>query len=232
MEGIEGLVCRRGEHASGVMIYNNSPFETNAIMRSPNGDLTTQFELHDSDKMGDTKFDMLVTDICDKMTICIDLLQKENYIDSNLTLRQAYNKYLHPSSLNLDDEKLWDSLAKGQVLDVFQFSTGVGLQAAQKIKPKNIIELTSANCLMRLMGESGEERPMDRYCRLKDNFDLWYQEVKDRNLSQEEIKILEPYYVPNFGVPASQEDLMLVCMDKNIAHFTLKEANSARKIVA
>ena len=34
------------------MLYNNSPFETNAIMRSPNGDLTTQFELHDSDKMG------------------------------------------------------------------------------------------------------------------------------------------------------------------------------------
>ena len=166
------------------------------------------------------------------MTICIDLLQKENYIDSNLTLRQAYNKYLHPSSLNLDDEKLWDSLAKGQVLDVFQFSTGVGLQAAQKIKPKNIIELTSANCLMRLMGESGKERPMDRYCRLKDNFDLWYQEVKNRNLSQEEIKILEPYYVPNFGVPASQEDLMLVCMDKNIAHFSLKEANLARKIVS
>lgn len=52
IEGIEGLVCRRGEHASGVMIYNNSPFETNAIMRSPNGDLTTQFELHDSDQMG------------------------------------------------------------------------------------------------------------------------------------------------------------------------------------
>ena len=52
MEGIEGLICRRGEHASVVMIYNNSPFETNAIMRSPNGDLTTQFELHDSDKMG------------------------------------------------------------------------------------------------------------------------------------------------------------------------------------
>ena len=44
--------------------------------------------------------------------------------------------------------------------------------------------------------------------------------------------ILEPYYLPNYGVPASQEDLMMVCMDKNIAHFTLKEANSARKTVA
>jgi DNA polymerase-3 subunit alpha len=52
IQSISGLVNKRGQHASGVMIYNNSPFETNAIMRSPNGDLTTQFELHDSDLMG------------------------------------------------------------------------------------------------------------------------------------------------------------------------------------
>lgn len=52
IKSIEGLVCKRGQHASGVMMYNNSPFETNALMRSPNGDLTTQFELHDSDLMG------------------------------------------------------------------------------------------------------------------------------------------------------------------------------------
>ena len=74
------------------MLYNNSPFETNAIMRSPNGDLTTQFELHDSDKMGDTKFDTLVTEICDKITICIELLQKENIIDKSLSLREVYNQ--------------------------------------------------------------------------------------------------------------------------------------------
>ena len=52
IESISGLINKRGQHASGVIFYNNSPFETNALMRSPNGDLTTQFELHDSDKMG------------------------------------------------------------------------------------------------------------------------------------------------------------------------------------
>lgn len=52
IQSISGLVNKRGQHASGVMMYNNSPFETNALMRSPNGDLTTQFELHDSDLMG------------------------------------------------------------------------------------------------------------------------------------------------------------------------------------
>lgn len=56
--GIEGLICRRGQHASGVMMYNVSPFETTALMRSPNGDITTQFDLHASEALGDTKFDL------------------------------------------------------------------------------------------------------------------------------------------------------------------------------
>lgn len=50
--GIENLVVRRGQHASGVMMYNHSPFDTTALMRSPNGDITTQFDLHRSEKLG------------------------------------------------------------------------------------------------------------------------------------------------------------------------------------
>ena len=232
IESISGLINKRGQHASGVMIYNNSPFETNAIMRSPNGDLTTQFELHDSDLMGDVKYDFLVTEICDKITTCVELMQEDNIVEKDLSLREIYNKYLHPAVLNLEDKRLWKALGEGSVLDVFQFSTGVGLATAKQVKPKNPAELTSANALMRLMGEKGKERPLDRYCRLKNDIEQWYKEVRDRGLSEDEIKILEPYYLPNYGVPASQEDLMMVCMDEKIAHFSLKEANAARKTVA
>jgi len=52
MLSIEGLVNKRGQHASGVILYNETPFETNAIMRSPNGDLITQFALHESEYLG------------------------------------------------------------------------------------------------------------------------------------------------------------------------------------
>lgn len=232
IQSIEGLICKRGQHASGIILYNNSPYDTNALMRSPNGDLTTQFDLHMSEQCGDVKYDFLVTEICDKITICIDMLQKEGFFEEGLNLRQVYDQYLHPSVLNLEDERMWDALGKGTVMDVFQFSTGVGLATAKQIKPRDPIQLTSANALMRLMGEKGKERPMDRYCRLKNDMQLWYNEVKNRGLTEEEIKILEPYYLPNFGTPYSQEDLMEVCMDKNIAHFTLAEANMARKIVA
>ena len=232
IQSIEGLICKRGQHASGVILYNNSPYDTNALMRSPNGDLTTQFDLHMSEQCGDVKYDFLVTEICDKITICIDMLQKEGFFEHDLGLRQVYDRYLHPAVLNLEDSRMWDALGNGTVMDVFQFSTGVGLATAKQIKPRDPVQLTSANALMRLMGEKGKERPMDRYCRLKNDMQLWYREVRSRGLSEEEIKILEPYYLPNFGTPCSQEDLMEVCMDKNIAHFTLAEANMARKIVA
>ena len=47
---IEGLVCRIGEHAGGV-IFNDEPFtNSTALMKVPNGDIVTQFDLHDSEK--------------------------------------------------------------------------------------------------------------------------------------------------------------------------------------
>ena len=201
-------------------------------MRSPNGDLTTQFDLHDSEWLGDVKYDILLTEVCDKIIACVNLLQENDLMEKELTLRQVYNKYLHPAVLDLEDTRLWDALAAGTVLDVFQFNTGVGLATAKQVKPRNPTELTSANALMRLMGEKGKERPLDRYCRIKEDINRWYDEVRERGLSEEEIKVLEPYYLPNYGVPADQESLMLVCLDEKLAHFTLKEANNARKIVA
>ena len=55
------VVNKRSQHASGVILYTNSPYDTTAIMRSPNGNLTTQFELHQSEQLGDTKFDLKKT---------------------------------------------------------------------------------------------------------------------------------------------------------------------------
>lgn len=232
MISIEGLICKRGQHASGVILYNNSPYDTCALMRSPNGDLITQFSLHDAEALGDVKYDFLLTEICDKITNCLSLLQADGKIDKSLSLREVYNSVLHPEKINLQDERIWNALAQGSVMDVFQFNSDVGLQSAKTIKPRNPTEMMMANSLMRLMVEKGKERPLDRYVRLKNNFSLWYDELNMRGFSQDEVALLEKYYVPRWGVPAMQEDLMMICMDKHIANFSLKEANDARKIVA
>ena len=230
--GIDGLVNKRSQHASGVILYNDDPWKTGAVMRSPNGDLTTQFSLHHAEAMGDTKFDFLVTEICDKIANAINLLKDDGYFSECNNLREIYNKYLHPDVINLKDDKIWDTLASGEVVDLFQFDSPVGGQAIKSILPRNPLQMMMANALTRLTGEKGQERPIEKYVRFKNDINQWYKECQNWGLTKEEIKILEPYYLPVYGVPTTQEKLMLLCMEPKLAHFTLKESNAARKICA
>lgn len=86
---------------------------------------------------------------------------------------------------------------------------------------------------MRLMAsEPGAETPIDKYVRFKRDIRLWYKEMDDFGLTKEEQKTLEPYFKSSYGVPPSQEQLMLMLMDKNICGFSLAESNAARKTVA
>lgn len=228
---IEGLVNHRGSHASGVILFGDDPFEHSAFMKTPKGEITTQFDLHDAEYMGLTKYDFLVTEVQDKLVQTIQLLQEDNEIEPELSLREVYNKYFHPNVLPLTDQKIWDALGKVSVINTFQFDSQVGAQVAKKLKPQNVLEMADANGLMRLMGEDGEERPMDKYYRFKQNIQLWYDEMTKFGLTKEEQKTLEPYFKSSYGVPPSQEQLMRMLMDDKICHFSLGEANAARKIV-
>ena len=232
IKGIEGLVSRRGIHASGVILFDKDIFNEAAVMRARNGNLTTQWDLHDQEAAGSVKYDFLLTAVQDIIIKTIDLLQADEVIDPKLTLREAYNKYLHPSVLPKDDKKMWDALAKGSVIGCFQFEGQVGQQAAKKIKPQTPLEAADANGLMRLMAsEPGAEMPLDKYVRYKNNISLWYKEMSDFGLTEEEQKYLEPYFKQSYGVPPSQEQLMKMLMDEHLCDFTLAEANAARKIV-
>ena len=230
---IEGTVKSRGIHASGIIFFDEDPYQFGCFMKAPSGEITTQFDLHDAEAAGMTKFDFLATDVQDKLTQFINILQEKRIIESNLSLREAYNKYFHPNVLPIDNNtKIWDAIENGKVLDLFQFDGEVGKQAAKKVKARNIVELCDANGLMRLMtAEKGQETPMDKYVRFKNDISLWYKEMDDFGLTKEEQKTLEPYFKSSYGVPPSQEQLMKMLMDKDICNFTLAEANTARKIV-
>lgn len=49
---IEGLINHRGSHASGVILFDGNPFAHGAFMKTPKGEVTTQFDLHDAEYMG------------------------------------------------------------------------------------------------------------------------------------------------------------------------------------
>ena len=233
MLGIKNLVSRRGSHASGVVFFDEDPYEHCAFMKTPKGEIITQWDLHQVEFMGNTKYDLLVTNVEDKILRTISLLQEAGEIESNLSLREVYNKYLHPNILPIEDEKIWDAIDNNKIIDLFQLDSEVGRQATTKIKPRTIQELSDSNGLMRLAAsEKGSETPMEKYIRFKNDISLWYTEMKRYGLTQEEVKAVKPYFEISYGVPPSQEQLMRMLMDTNICNFSLAEANDARKIIS
>ena len=229
---IEGVVKQRGCHASGVILYNDDIYDTAAIMRTPSGDLITCYDLHMAEAAGDTKYDFLVTEVSDKIITCLNLMVEDKVVE-DIGLRNLYNKYLHPEHIDTTNPDIWEHLAAGDILDVFQFNSGVGLAVAKKVKPQNPLEMTAANAMMRLMSEKGKESQQDRFARLKSlGIQAFDKEMWSYNLPSKMIAAMHKYCDTYFGCCAIQEQMMQILMDENIAKFTLAEANDARKIVA
>ena len=232
MIGIEGLVNKRSSHASGVIMFDEDPYEFGCFMKTPSGDIITQYDLHMCEAAGMTKYDFLLTEVQDKIAQCIKFLQEDGQIESDLSLKEVYDKYFHPDVLDIENKEVWDNIKNGRILNIFQFDSAVGAQAAKRIAPSSMVELSDANGLMRLMtAEKGAETPMDKYIRFKNNIKLWYDEMRAAHLTDSEMKTLEPYFKSSYGVPPSQEQLMMMLMDEDICNFSLAEANAARKIV-
>ena len=230
IRSIEGIINKRSSHASGVILYGVDPYDTASFMRTPSGDLITCFDLHKAEAAGDTKYDFLVTEISDKIIKCFEMLVSDNVID-DLPLRQLYNKYIHPEIIDTKQQGIWDHLTSGDVLDVFQFSTGVGLAIAKKLKPQNPMEMTAANAMMRLMSEKDKESQQDRYARIqKQGLQVFDKEMDRANFTEEQKSIMHKHCDQYWGCCAIQEQMMELLME--IAGFTLGEANNARKIVA
>lgn len=118
---LEGTISNRSIHASGV-IFNDKghEFDHGAIMTAPDGTLITQWSLHDQEAAGKVKIDSLVTDVMEKITQAIFLLQENNLIEPELSLKEAYDKYLHPDVLPLEDDRIWDNIDNGKVQSMFQ----------------------------------------------------------------------------------------------------------------
>ena len=227
---IEGIVNKRSSHASGVILYDADPYETTSFMRTPSGDLITCYDLHKAEAAGDTKYDFLVTEISDKIIKCFDLLVEDNVVE-NIGLRALYNKYIHPEVMDTTDQRIWDHLAAGDVMDVFQFATGVGLAIAKKLRPQNPMEMTAANAMMRLMSEKGKESQQDRYVRIQQQgLRVFEQEMINHQFDEHLRGLMHKHCDQYYGCCAIQEQMMELLMD--VAGFSLGEANSARKVVA
>jgi hypothetical protein len=219
-------------HNCGVLIVNDAITNKNALMRTPGGELVSQFSLEDSEYVGNIKYDLLNTKTCAMIQVTLEMLIEHGNIKWQGSLRETYNKYLHPDVIDRETLEMWNLLDKGELISAFQFDSPVGEQALKAIKPVNLLEATNANNLMRLMVEDGAEQPLEMYVRYKQDINQWYQDMKTFGLQEHEIKIMEKHLLKDYGVCSTQEGMMLLTMDNNVADFNVVDSNLARKGVA
>lgn len=230
---IEGLICRLGEHAGGV-IFVDEPFtNSTALMRAPNGDIMTQFDLHDCEDVSLIKYDLLSVEALDKMHICLDLLTDLGYIEPGATLKETYEKTIGIYNLERTASDMWKMVWEHKIHSLFQMEKQSGIQGIALVHPESVDDLATLNSVIRLMAqEKGGEQPLNKFARFKNNIDLWYDEMRRYGLTEAEQKILEPVIKISYGICESQEGFMQLVQIPECGGFDLNFADQLRKAIA
>lgn len=230
MVNIEGIVSGRSQHASGTIVYPNTYTNYNAMMKTKKGLEVTQFDADDTEAMGGLKLDFLSISGLARVRKCMDLLLEDGLIEWQGNLRETYNKYFHPDKLDMTSKGMYDMLLNGDVFDAFQMSSPVGVSSINKIKPETFDELAAANSLMRLTTEG--EQPIDKYVRYKQDLSEWYSKMSEYGLNEEEVNKMKKHLDSRYGICDTQELIMSILVDENIANASMVYANKFRKIIA
>ena len=230
---VEGLVCRVGEHAGGVIFVDEDFTNSTALMKVPNGDTVTQFDLHDCEDASLIKIDLLSVEALDKMHVCLDLLCDQGYIDRYNTLKETYEKFIGIYNLEREATEMWNMVWNHEIQALFQMEKQSGIQGIALTKPENVDDLAVLNSVIRLMAqEKNAEQPLNKYARYKEDITLWYDEMDRYGLTEEETKLLEPFLKSSYGICESQEKFMSLVQLPECGGFNLGWADRLRKAIA
>lgn len=232
-KNIEGLVCKSGIHAGGVIFVDEDFTESTALMRAPDGTLVTQYDLHDCENVSLIKYDFLSVEALDKIQVCLDLLIKEGLVEEEATFKDTYEKVIGVYNLERKDPKMWKMIWNHEIQSLFQMEQQSGIQGIALTKPQSVDDLATLNSVIRLMAqEKNAEQPLNKYARFKNNINCWYEEMNKYGLTEKEQKILEPIVKISYGICESQERFMQLVQLPECGGFDLNFADKLRKSIA
>ena len=230
---LEGLCSGIGSHAGGVIIYDKPLTDACALMRTKSGDVISQYDLHECEKLSLIKIDLLATDAVSKIQECLELLLEKNKIEWQGSLRDTYNKYIGVYNLERYADDMWKLLWEHKVISAFQMEEQSGRQALALVKPHSVDDLATINSVIRLMAqEKGAETPLNKFARFHEDINEWYQEMADYGLTEEEQTILKNIIGVSYGICEAQEYLVMLTAHPKIGGFSLAWGDSLRKAVA
>lgn len=121
-EKIEGLIYAMSQHAAGMIIIKEEEvYNKTSLVKGSNGVLAIAYSLDDAESvLGLVKYDMLNIKALDAMRATLALLVEYEYIEWQGSLKDTYDKYLHPAVIEYDDSGMWDLVKKNKILGLFQ----------------------------------------------------------------------------------------------------------------
>lgn len=197
---LEGMNRHASTHAAGVVIAPGELTDYIPLYKSPQGDITSQYDMKGLEDLGLLKMDFLG-------------LRNLTVIDQTVGLLRDRNIQLDMARIPLDDPKVYRTFSKGNTIGVFQFESGGMREYLKKLKPSSIEDLIAMNALYR-------PGPME-------HIDDFISRKRGRTKIEFPHPALEPILKETYGIIVYQEQVMQIA--NAVAGFSLAQADIMRR---
>lgn len=203
-----GRLKSYGKHAAGVVISTDrSLHDWLPLMTGEAGRMVSQFDMVALEQMGLVKFDILTIRTLDTIQMAVDLIKDNRGIDMDVyAWREEYQ-----------DPEVWDEIAQGNTLGMFQIETKAGTRLSTRMKPSSMAELADMNTIV---------RPGPMRSGLTDTY-------LKRRFGEETVTYADPRLEEitgeSYGCPIYQDHVLELMM--KLAGYTSDEADEVRKIL-
>jgi DNA polymerase-3 subunit alpha len=208
---LEGLPNASGIHASALIVADKPIYEYVPLMisKKDDGGIATQFEYKDVEANFCIKWDYLGLKTLDIIHETCKLIKKYKNIDIN------------PRDIDVEDKSIYKLLNDGFNTCIFQFESSVFAAAVNKVKPKNIHDISAITSLNR--PGPMQNGLLDQYIDAKNNGKLYTYGLSDQKLIAKVQEICADCY----SIMAYQE-YVIRCFAE-IANFNEIESDNARR---
>jgi len=202
-KSIEGLARHASTHAAGVVISKNPLTDHVPLVRIGEGDINTQYEMGDVERVGLLKMDFLGLRNLTVMKAASD------------EIRRTVNPEFDLATIPDDDRKTYEMLSRGETLGVFQMESEGMTRVSVELKPSRIGDIIALVALYR----PGPMEWIPAYIAVK------HGRAQPKYLHPK----LEAILSETYGIALYQESVMQIARD--CAGFTMGQADELRKVM-
>ena len=197
---LEGLARHASTHAAGVVITPEELTRFTPLYKSPQGEVTTQYDMRCLEEIGVLKMDFLG-------------LRTLTVIDKTVKALARRGIQVDINQVPLDDAATYELFANGETVGIFQFESSGMREYLRKLKPEVFDDLIAMNALYR-------PGPMDW-------IDDFIARKHGRKKIEYLHPRLEPILKETYGIIVYQEQVMRIASE--LAGFSMGKADLLRR---